>query len=327
MSFSFSQSNHLDRADIGGVNEGLLFGGLIHTHPDGEAPKTIIQMKFKTIIAAALTLMLIACGGRAQDSDKPKFDVLNGPTTAKLGNVAQIAVPEGFVFLDGEGTRTLLAASGEPTSGDELGFMRPTNSPWSVFFQFSDVGYIKDAEKEKLDADALLQSIKEGNEVGNKHRKAAGQPPLIVVGWEQTPKYNPETQNLEWAIRATSEGRPILNYNTRLLGRKGVMEVVLVCDPEELAATLPAYQKLLADHKFQTGESYAEYRPGDKVAKYGLAALVVGGAAVGAAKLGLFAWLGLMFKKFFKVIIVALIAVVAMFKNLIGKILGRRSDQ
>lgn len=284
-------------------------------------------MKIKSSFAIALALAFVAIGSPAQDADKPKFDVLNGPVTAKLGAVARIEVPEGFVFLDGDGTRALLAASGERTSGNELGFLRPTNAPWSVFFEFDEIGYVKDAEKEKLDADALLDSIKRGTEAQNKHRQAAGHPPLIVVGWEQPPKYNPETQNLEWAIRATSEGEPILNYNTRLLGRKGAMEVVLVCDPNDLAATLPAYNKLLADHKFQTGESYAEYRPGDKVAKYGLAALVVGGAAVGAAKLGLFAWLAVFFKKGFKVIIVALIAVVAMFKNLFAKLLGRRSDQ
>lgn len=284
-------------------------------------------MKIRASLAIAFALAFFANGSRAQDADKPKFDVLNGPATAKLGAVSRIEVPEGFVFLDGNGTRTLLEASGERTSGNELGFLRPTNAPWSVFFEFDAIGYVKDAEKEKLDADALLDSIKKGTAAQNKHREAAGRPPLIVVGWEQPPKYNPETQNLEWAVRATSEGEPILNYNTRLLGRKGTMEVVLVCDPNDLAATLPAYKKLLADHKFQTGESYAEYRPGDKVAKYGLAALVVGGAAVGAAKLGLFAWLAVIFKKGFKVIIIALIAVVAMFKNLFAKILGRRSDQ
>lgn len=284
-------------------------------------------MKIKPPIAIALALAFVAVSSRAPGADKPEFDVLNGPVTAKLGTVSQIEVPEGFVFLDGNGTRALLAASGERTSGNELGFLRPTNAPWSVFFEFDEIGYVKDAEKEKLDADALLDSIKRGTEAQNKNREAAGHPPLIVVGWEQPPKYNPESQNLEWAIRATSEGQPILNYNTRLLGRKGAMEVVLVCDPDDLAATLPAYKKLLADHKFGTGESYAEYRPGDKVAKYGLAALVVGGAAVGAAKLGLFAWLAVFFKKGFKVIIIALIAVVAMFKNVIAKILGRRSDQ
>lgn len=294
--------------------------------PDAAAPPIINQMKINSPFALALALALVSIGSHAQDADKPRFDVLNGPATAKLGAVSRVQVPEGFVFVDGDGTRALLAASGERTSGNELGFLRPTNAPWSVFFEFDAIGYIKDAEKEELDADALLDSIKRGTEAQNKHRQAAGHPPLIVVGWEQVPKYNPESQNLEWAIRATSEGRALLNYNTRLLGRKGTMEVVLVCDPEDLAATLPAYKQLLADHKFQTGEAYAEYRPGDKVAKYGLAALVVGGAAVGAAKLGFFAWIAVFFKKFFKVIIIGLIAVVAMFKNVIGKILGRRSD-
>lgn len=285
------------------------------------------QMKFNSCLAAAIAVALFTSPSRAQDGDGPKLNMVHGPTNANLGTIAQVQLPEGFVLLDGDSTRRLLEASGEPTSGNELGFLRPTNSPWSVFFAFNDLGYVKDAEKEKLDADKLLKSIKEGTEAANKHRKAAGQPPLIVVGWEQPPKYNSETHNLEWAVRATSEGEPILNYNTRLLGRKGAMEVVLVCDPAELKAILPEYQKILAAHKFQTGESYAEYKPGDKVAKFGLAALVVGGAAVGAAKLGLFATVGLFFKKFFKLIIVGVVAVAAMFKNFFAKILGKRNDQ
>jgi len=68
----------------------------------------------------------------------------------------------------------------------------------------------------------------------------------------------------------------VVNYNTRLLGRKGVMEVSLVVDPEKLSATMPAYQALLKDYDFKQGERYAEFRQGDKIAKYGLAALVTG---------------------------------------------------
>ena len=66
-------------------------------------------------------------------------------------------------------------------------------------------------------------------------------------------------------------------------------------------------------------------RQGDKIAKYGLAALVVGGAAVGAAKLGLFAWLAVIFKKGFKVIIVAVIAIAAAVKNFFARLFGGRS--
>jgi uncharacterized membrane-anchored protein len=83
---------------------------------------------------------------------------------------------------------------------------------------------------------------------------------------------------------------------------------------------------VLANYSFQTGQSYAEYRPGDKVAKYGLAALVVGGAAVGAAKLGLFTSLILLFKKGFKLVIVAVVAIIASLKKLLGKLFGRRQS-
>src|SRR6266704_459989 len=86
---------------------------------------------------------------------------------------------------------------------------------------------------------------------------------------------------------------------------QGVMEVVLIVQPDQLSDTLPAFRNLLAGYSFQSGQSYAEYRPGDKVAKYGLAALVVGGAAVGAAKLGLFAWLAVFFQKAWKLVVLA----------------------
>jgi uncharacterized membrane-anchored protein len=195
-----------------------------------------------------------------------------------------------------------------------------------VYFEYDDVGYVKDDDKDKLDADKLMKAIRAGNDEGNKERKRHGNPPLIIVGWEQEPKYDEQTHNLTWAIRATSEGQPILNYNTRLLGRKGVMEVVLVCDPENLTTILPTFNNLLADHKFNSGESYAEYKPGDRVAKYGLGALVLGGAAVGAAKLGLLAWLGVFLKKGWKAIVVALVAVAAVFKKILNKITGNRPD-
>lgn len=101
------------------------------------------------------------------------------------------------------------------------------------------------------------------------------------------------------------------------------MEVVLVCDPNELATTLPKFKNLLSNYSFQTGQSYAEYRSGDKVAKYGLAALIVGGAAIGAAKLGLFAWVAVLLKKGWKLIAIACAAVVGFFKKTFAKLTGR----
>jgi len=280
----------------------------------------------KLICSILCTFLLVSPSLVAQSSKAQKPGVLEGPATAKLGAVAQIGLPAGYSFLDGPTTRALMKRSGEPTSGHEVGLLMPTNEHWSVIFEFSDVGYVKDDEKDKLDADKLLASIKAGTAEANKERERMGHAPLIVVGWEQPPKYNEETHNLEWAVRAASEGREILNYNTRLLGRKGVMEVVLIVEPDSLPATLPKFKGLLADYKYQSGESYAEYRPGDKIAKFGLGALVLGGAAVGAAKLGLFGPLILFFKKAWKVVVVALVAVIGLFRKFFGRLFGRRDD-
>jgi len=252
----------------------------------------------------------------AAAADKPKLEVLSGPAKAPLSDIAAIDIPKGYEFLDGTSTRSYLEAIGEPTSGHELGLLSPTNENWSVFFEFSEVGYVKDDDKNKLDPDGLMKSIRKGTEEGNKIRAKAGQPPLTIVGWEVKPHYDEKTHHLEWAIRAESAGRAILNYNTRLLGRKGVMEVVLVVSPEDLQATLPTFRNLLNGYTYQSGQSYAEFRQGDKVAKYGLAALVVGGTAVGAAKLGLFAALGAFLKKGWKLVVIGIAALAAAIKKI-----------
>jgi len=280
--------------------------------------------KILTLVGCSLILSIAPVCAQKPDTDKP--NLLKGPAKARLENVGQIDVPAGYIFVDGKGTRALMKSKGEPTSGREVGLLASTNQEWSVFFEFSDIGYVKDDDKDKLDADKLLESIKRGTAEANKERQRAGNPPLEIVGWEVPPKYDATTHNLEWAIRATSEGRPLLNYNTRLLGRKGVMEVVLVVDPEKLPETLPVFRNLLTGYSFTSGQTYAEYRSGDKVAKYGLAALVLGGAAVGAAKLGLLAPLILFLKKAWKLVVVAIAVFAASLKKVFVKLFGRKDE-
>ncbi len=280
------------------------------------------KILFSICLATVITAPLMA-----QEPEARKIPRLEGPATATLADVAEITIPTGYIFIDGKTTRAMMESAGEPVSGNEAGFLSPTNRDWAVYFQYDNCGYVKDDEKDKLDAAKLLKSIIKGNDAGNEYRKEHGNPTLDIVGWEQEPKYDPVTHNLTWAIRATSQGEQIVNYNTRLLGRKGVMEVVLVCDPADLQKHLKPFSEVLAGYKFSTGENYTEYKPGDKVAKYGLGALVLGGAAVGAAKFGLFAWLAVVFKKAWKLVIVAVVAIAAVFKKVIGRIVNGRRDE
>ena len=270
--------------------------------------ETLMKHKLHAVIFGVLFSTLC----HAQDNPFEGVNFQQGPSLGDLGRIAEVHIPAGYVFANAEDTRKIMEAMQNPTSGSELGFVSPANENWFIDYEFDDVGYIRDDEKSSLDADAMLDSIKNGTEEGNKERRRRGWPTLKILGWEQKPRYNETTHNLEWAIRAESDGSPVINYNTRMLGRGGVMRVTLVTDPSELAPTLPKFKNVLAGFSFTQGHRYAEFLPGDKVAQYGLSALVVGGASAVAVKTGLFKWL-------WKAIVVGVAAVGAFFKSLFSR--------
>src|SRR6185503_19205170 len=109
----------------------------------------MIPRKFLLLTGCALVLAIAPVFGQKPDAS-PKPGMLKGPAKAPLEKVAQIDVPAGYIFIDGKGTRKLLESKGEPTSGQEVGLLVSTNEDWSVFFQYSDDGYVKDDEKDKL---------------------------------------------------------------------------------------------------------------------------------------------------------------------------------
>jgi uncharacterized membrane-anchored protein len=264
--------------------------------------------------------MAVAAPAYAAEQEEFKLSSLNwikGPAKADMKGIAGIDVPKDYMFVDGNGARKLMEVMGNFTSGSEVGLLAPTSMVWFAIFRFSDDGYVKDDDKDKLNADKILRSIREGTEDANKERKRRGWATMKVVGWQQEPAYNEATHNLEWAVIGESEGERVINYNTRILGRRGVMEVKLVVGSDELEANLPAYKQLVGTFDYKAGERYAEYKQGDKLAQYGLTALVAGGAVAVAAKTGLLATIILFFKKAWKLLIIALVAVGAFVKRII----------
>lgn len=240
----------------------------------------------------------------------PGLEWTEGPVKFPIGSISQIDLPEGFVATDVKGTQTLMEFYGNPSSPSELATVMPAQSvDWFVVFTFDDRGYVPDDEKDDLDPDEMLEAIKAGNEHANTYRRTRGEPILTIVGWERKPAYNSTTHNLEWAIRGVSNGHPLLNFNVKILGRGGVMSANLVVDPELLEATLPTFRKLLAGFSYTKGNTYAEYRKGDKLAEYGLKGLIAGGAVAVALKTGIL-------QKFGKYILIGLVAIGAFIKKL-----------
>jgi uncharacterized membrane-anchored protein len=215
-----------------------------------------------------------------------------GPGTKRIGDKADISLTEDYVFLDQSGTKQFLTLNQNPVSGNELAVVAPISDDanWFLVFEWDGIGYVRDDEADSLDPNAILSTIRQGTEASNEEREARGWPSMHVLGWHEKPNYDPLTHNLTWAIIGESEGHRSINRNTRLLGRHGVMSAVLVSDPAELAAATADVDNLLGAFQYKSGSSYAEFLPGkDKVAEYGLVALVAGGAGAALVKSGLLA--------------------------------------
>lgn len=232
-----------------------------------------------------------------------------GPAKVSVGSNAELQVPEGIVFGDAQVTKDILERSGNLVSGQEVGIL--LNGKSSVVFEFDPVGYVKDDDKADLNADEMMKSLRESQEAANAQLKARNLDELELTRWQVTPHYDDATHNLEWApvVRNKKTGNETVNYNVRILGRRGVMEVALLVSPEAFEAELPGFRNSLKGFSFAQGEDYLAWVKGDKVAEYGLAALVTGGAVAVAAKSGLLA-------KLFKPLIVAALALLAGLKRL-----------
>jgi uncharacterized membrane-anchored protein len=262
---------------------------------------------------------LCALPSAGQEIEEPALDVewIEGPSAGDLGKLARVVVPDNYVFAGAKDTKRLMEVMQNPVSGSELGFLAPVEEDWFIVFEYEPIGYVKDDEKDELDADALLESIREGTREANKIRQENGWETLEVVGWHERPHYNQETHNLEWATLARSSGGDtIINHNTRLLGRQGVMSATLVADPDQIETILPVSKSLLDGYEYLPGKKYSEFRSGDKIAEYGLTALITGGAAAVALKTGLL-------QKFWKVIVVGFIALVGFLKKVLATLFGR----
>ena len=97
------------------------------------------------------------------------------------------------------------------------------------------------------------------------------------------------------------------------------MSAILVSNPINLDRDIRSYKIALQNFDFYPGQRYAEFQSGDKIAEYGLGALVLGGAAAVAAKKGFFAVITGFFLLIWKYLLGIGILFVAKYKSFFGK--------
>ncbi|QDZ06545.1 DUF2167 domain-containing protein [Sphingomonas panacisoli] len=232
-----------------------------------------------------------------------------------------------------EAKKVLVDLWGNPPSSvsDVLGLVMPADksvleNSWGAVITWDDSGYVTDDDADSADYDKIMADMKAGEGATNEERQKAGYPLMHMVGWAQPPSYDKATHSLVWArdFSIVGDKADSLNYDVRILGRKGVLSMNMLWDMPHLAEVRTAAQDFGKVATFASGSTYAEYNSStDKAAGYGLAGLVGLGVGVAVAKkVGLLALL----LPFLKWIAVGALALWGAFKGFVGRLFGRKSD-
>jgi uncharacterized membrane-anchored protein len=238
--------------------------------------------------------------------------MLHGPDVVQLNDQAKLSLPEGYSFVPKKEAAAVMELMGNQTDARFIGMITPdTDASWFATVEYEPSGYIEDGDAKDWDAGELLESLKEGTKEANKQRVEQGITPIEVTKWVEVPTYDSPQHRLVWSAEAREIGvqdpDPTINYNTYVLGREGYISVNMITSSSQIEKDKPIARQLLAGIEFNAGKRYTDFDEAtDKVAGYGLAALV-GGLA--AKKLGLLGLLGVMLVKFGKIILIAIAAV------------------
>jgi uncharacterized membrane-anchored protein len=294
----------------------------------------------RRLITALLCLSLAAAlpATVAAADDAPKMSAQQFLSTLTFrdgkitlpGDIATLALPASFRYLDqADAAKLLTDGWGNPPGTKTLGMIVPADvnplsaAGWGVVITYDKDGHVKDDDADKINYADLLKDIQESMIENNKARKEQGYAPMTLVGWAEQPSYDKAQHKLYWAKELHTEGQQEngLNYNIRVLGREGVLVLNAVAGMEQIAQVKTEMKKVTGFTEFTSGNRYTDFNAStDKVAEYGIAALVAGGVA---AKLGFFGKIFAVLLALKKFILIGIAAI----GSWIYKLLGRKREE
>ena len=276
-----------------------------------------------------LLLLLLSCVGlyataREKDSTEIKQEMMNqfidsleksfkwqSGTVSLSNNAIKLNVPYDFRFLNAEQSQYILETLwGNLKDASVLGMIFPSNlsplsdSAWAYIVTYNEMGYVKDGDADDINYDDLLKEMQKDSEASNLERAKQGLSKFNLIGWAQKPFYDKEHKVLHWAREFKAEGADenTLNYDIRVLGRKGVLSLNAVARMSQLPEVKSNIDAVLKMAQFSEGFAYKDFDSNvDEVAAWTIGGLVAGKVL---AKVGILAGLA----KFGKLIVIGLAA-------------------
>ena len=256
-------------------------------------------MLLRTWFLALLLVPAVVSG--AEDPDKPAYQYHYQTGKVTVGSsLATIDLPDGYRYLQTADARHVVEQEWHnPPNETVLGLVLPAgleiDGDYAIVISFKDTGYVKDDDAKSQDYTALLKQMQEATHAGNEERKRSGYRTIELLGWAEAPHYDAEAKKAYWAKSLQIEGAQVteLNYDIRVLGRRGVLVITALGALPQLAEIAASGKAVMAKTEFTAGNRYADFSEGsgDKIAAYGIAGLIAGGVLAKAGFLKLL-WLG-----------------------------------
>lgn len=230
------------------------------------------------------------------DSIEAKLHYKTGTVTLENG-LATINIAPGFKFLDAKEARYVLEDLWGNLKGQTaLGMILPADqqafvADYAFIVEYNAMGYVKDSDADDINYDDLLKQLKEDISEENKERVKAGISTMDLVGWAATPSYDKQRKILYWAkeFKVQDSEENTLNYDIRILGRKGVLVLQAVSGMSQLDSVKANSNNILNMVSFNNGHRYEDFDSNvDDVAAWTIGGLVAGKVL---AKAGIFALL------------------------------------
>lgn len=284
--------------------------------------KTLVFLFLMTVFSPKLQAQTNDTLAAYYDKIEKSFKYESGKITLSAGE-GTLNVPKGFKFLNAAQTQDVLSNLwGNPEDKSVLGSLVPDgkgvthSNSWMFVISYQGDGFVKDDDAGDIDYDDLLKTMKEDVQAENEERKKGGYPEVQLVGWASKPYYDNNLKVLHWAkeLKFGTDEANTLNYDLRVLGRKGMYNISAVAGMDELAEVKASIPGILKSVEFNQGHKYLDFDADtDTVAAWTIGGLVAGKVL---AKVGFFAILA----KFGKIIVIGIIAAFAGLKKfLFGK--------
>jgi uncharacterized membrane-anchored protein len=200
----------------------------------------------------------------------------------------KLNLPKGFKFIDSEQGRFIVEKIwNNPPDEGVLGLIVPkdwtlsADKSYAFIVSYEDVGYVKDDDAKEIDYTAMLKEIQSEEKADNEERVRNGYSTMHLVGWASSPFYDENRKVLHWAKEVrfgSDEGSPnTLNYEVRVLGRKGILSMNAVATMDELKLVKGEIDDVLDIAAFTDGNRYSDFDPGvDNVTEWTIGGLVAG---------------------------------------------------